>query len=91
MKNAEAENELSSQAQEDFFDYLLRLGDDRLVLGHRLSEWCGHGPILEEDLALTNISLDLIGQANFLLELAGEVEGRNRSADDLAYLREAID
>ncbi len=91
MRNAETKSELSSRSQQDLFDYLLRLGDDRLVLGHRLSQWCGHGPILEEDLALTNISLDLIGQAKFLLELAGEVEGKNRSADDLAYLREAID
>ena len=58
------------------FEYLLRLGDDRLVLGHRLSEWCGHGPILEEDIALANIALDLIGQATLLLQAApGEVEG----------------
>ena len=48
-------------------DFLLRLADDRLILGHRLSEWCGHGPILEEDIALANIALDLIGQANLLL------------------------
>lgn len=71
------------------FDYLLRLGDDRLVLGHRLSEWCGHGPILEEDIALANISLDLVGQANLLLGLAGSVEGQGRDADALAYLRDA--
>ena len=64
--------------------YLLRLGDDRLVLGHRLSEWCGHAPILEEDIALANIALDLIGQANLFLSLAGD-------PDTLAYLREAID
>jgi len=50
---------------------LLRLADDRLVLGHRLSEWCGHGPILEEDIALANIALDLVGQASMLLKLAG--------------------
>jgi ring-1,2-phenylacetyl-CoA epoxidase subunit PaaC len=61
------------------------------VLGHRLSEWCGHGPILEEDIALANIALDLIGQATLLLKLAGEVEGKGRSEDDLAYFREAID
>jgi ring-1,2-phenylacetyl-CoA epoxidase subunit PaaC len=71
--------------------YLLRLGDDRLVLGHRLSEWCGHAPILEEDIALANIALDLIGQANLLLTLAGETEGIGRDADALAYLREGID
>ena len=72
------------------FEYLLRLGDDALVLGHRLSEWCGHGPTLEEDIALTNIALDCVGQANAFLHLAGEVEGRGRSEDDLAFLRDAI-
>jgi ring-1,2-phenylacetyl-CoA epoxidase subunit PaaC len=76
---------------DDLFQYLLRLGDDRLVLGHRLSEWCGHGPILEEDIALANIALDLIGQAALYLRLAGETEGKGRSEDDLAYFREAID
>lgn len=73
------------------FEYLLRLGDDRLVLGHRLSEWCGHGPILEEDIALANIALDLIGQATLFLQLAGTIEGKGRDADQLAYFREAID
>ena len=73
------------------FEFLLRMGDDRLVLGHRLSEWCGHGPILEEDIALSNIALDLIGQASALLHLAGEVEGKGRDEDALAYLREAVD
>lgn len=73
------------------FEYLLRLGDDRLVLGHRLSEWCGHGPILEEDIAITNVALDLVGQANLLLQLAGQVEGRGRDQDTLAYFREAVD
>lgn len=72
-------------------EYLLRHGDDRLVLGHRLSEWCGHGPILEEDIALANIALDLIGQANLFLERAAEVEGEGRTADDLAFKRDAID
>ena len=70
------------------FEYLLRLGDDRLVLGHRLSEWCGHGPILEEDIALANLSLDLIGQATLFLRLAGEVEGAGRDEDALAYWRD---
>ncbi len=73
------------------FEYLVRLGDDRLVLGHRLSEWCGHGPILEEDIALANISLDLVGQATLLLRLAGETEGAGRNEDALAYFREAVD
>ena len=73
------------------FEYLLRLGDDRLVLGHRLSEWCGHAPILEEDIALANIALDLIGQASLLLGLAGKIEGQGRDADALAYLRDAVE
>lgn len=77
--------------KEQLFEYLLRLGDDRLVLGHRLSEWCGHAPILEEDIALANIALDCLGQASALLRLAAEVEGKGRSEDDLAYFREAID
>ena len=74
-----------------FFEYLLRLADDRLVLGHRLSEWCGHGPILEEDIAIANIALDFIGQASALLKLAGEIEGKGRSEDTLAYFRDAIE
>lgn len=69
------------------FEYLLRLGDDSLILGHRLSEWCGHGPILEEDIALTNLSLDLIGQTTELLKYAGQVEGKGRTEDDIAFLR----
>ena len=69
------------------FNYLLRLGDDSLILGHRLSEWCGHGPILEEDIAMTNLALDFVGQATSLLNYAGEVEGKGRSGDDLAFLR----
>jgi ring-1,2-phenylacetyl-CoA epoxidase subunit PaaC len=67
--------------------FLLRLADDHLVLGHRLSEWCGHAPMLEEDLAMPNIALDLIGQARALYQYAAQVEGRGRSEDDLAYLR----
>ena len=70
-------------------EYLLRLADDRLVLGHRLSEWCGHAPILEEDIALANIALDLVGQATALLELAAARIGDGRTADDLAYFRDA--
>jgi ring-1,2-phenylacetyl-CoA epoxidase subunit PaaC len=70
------------------FEYLLRLGDDRLVLGHRLSEWCGHGPILEEDIATANLALDLLGHATMFLRLAGEVEGQGRDEDALAYWRD---
>ncbi|MDQ6716974.1 MAG: phenylacetate-CoA oxygenase subunit PaaC [Gemmatimonadota bacterium] len=72
------------------FEYALRLGDDRLILGHRLSEWCAHGPILEEDIALANIALDLLGQATHALEIAAKAEGAGRSADDLAFFREAV-
>jgi ring-1,2-phenylacetyl-CoA epoxidase subunit PaaC len=71
------------------FRYLLRLGDTSLVLGHRLGEWVGHSPALEEDLGLANLALDLIGQARLLLTYAGELEGRGRDEDALAFLRDA--
>ena len=70
-----------------FFEYLLRLADDHFILGHRLSELCGHAPMLEEDLALSNIALDMIGQARVLYQYAGDVEGRGRDEDMLAFLR----
>ena len=73
------------------FDYLLRLGDNCLVLSQQLSSWCGHGPALEEDLALTNTALDLLGQARLWLSYAGEVEGAGRDEDALAYHRDAKD
>lgn len=73
--------------EEALFRFALGMGDNNLVLGHRLSEWCGHGPQLEEDIAQTNIALDLIGQARNYLTLAGELEGKGRTEDDLAYLR----
>ena len=69
----------------------LRMGDSCLVLGHRDSEWCGHAPALEEDIALANTALDLIGQTQLWLGLAAEAEGRGRTADDLAYLRDVPD
>ena len=69
--------------------YALRRADDALILGHRLSEWCGHAPMMEEDMALSNIALDLIGQARLLLSYAGELEGRGRDEDALAFLRDA--
>ncbi|MEL6206829.1 MAG: 1,2-phenylacetyl-CoA epoxidase subunit PaaC [Pseudomonadota bacterium] len=72
-------------------ELLLRMGDNALVLGHRVSEWCGHAPVLEEDIALANVALDLIGQAQLWLGLAGELEGSGRSADDLAFLRDVWD
>ena len=73
--------------QEAKFEYLLRLGDSSLIIGHRLSEWCGHGPILEEDIALINIALDFVGNATSLLTYASQVEGKGRNEDDLAFMR----
>ncbi len=73
------------------FEYLLRLGDNSLVLGQRLSELVGEAPALEEEMALVNIALDLIGQARLFLTYAGEVEGRGRSEDDLAFRRDVLD
>ncbi|WP_424985986.1 1,2-phenylacetyl-CoA epoxidase subunit PaaC [Microbulbifer sp. S227A] len=74
-----------------YFEFLCRMGDNTLVLGHRVSEWCGHAPALEEDIALANTALDLIGQTQMWLGLAAEVEAAGRSADDLAMLRDAWD
>jgi len=70
------------------YRYVLRLGDLALVLGQRLSEWVGHAPALEEDLGLANVALDLVGQARLLLAYAGEIEGRGRGEDEIAFLRE---
>lgn len=81
----------SGMVADPLVEYLLRHADDRLVLGHRLSEWCGHAPILEEDIALGNIALDLLGQATALLGLAGAAEGKGRDADALAFFREAVE
>jgi len=79
----------SAVNQAAFFEWLCRIGDNCLILGHRVSEWCGHSPVLEEDIALANQALDLIGQTQFWLGLAAEVEGKGRTADQLAYLRDA--
>ena len=76
-------------ADVDLLELLIRLGDDHLILGHRLSEWCGHAPMLEEDLALPNMALDLIGGARVLYGYAGEVEGAGRDEDDFAFLRDS--
>jgi ring-1,2-phenylacetyl-CoA epoxidase subunit PaaC len=74
-------------SQEALFKYVLRLSDSSLILAQRLSEWTSKGPFLEEDLALTNIALDILGQANSLLEYAAKVEGKGRTSDDLAFFR----
>jgi ring-1,2-phenylacetyl-CoA epoxidase subunit PaaC len=70
------------------FQYTLRLADTALILGHRLSEWVGYSPVIEEDLAFGNMGLDLIGQARALYTYAGEIEGKGRDEDALAYLRD---
>lgn len=78
---------MSNNINNSLFEYCLRLGDDRVVLGQRMAEWCGKGPILEEDLALANISLDLFGQAILFLKYAAELEGKDNDEDALAYNR----
>jgi len=83
---ASIELQLTPSAQ-----YLLRIGDTCLILAQRLGEWCGHAPILEEDIAMSNIALDLIGQARALLTRAGEIEGRQHDEDQLAFLRKERD
>ena len=74
--------------QEDLLALLIRLGDDHLILGHRLSEWCGHAPMLEEDLALPNMALDLLGTARMCYGYAAEIEGGGKTEDDYAFLRD---
>jgi ring-1,2-phenylacetyl-CoA epoxidase subunit PaaC len=73
------------------FDYVLALGDDSLILGQRLSEWCGHAPSVEVDLSLANMGLDLIGQATHFLGYAGKIEGAGRDGDKLAFHRDVLD
>ncbi len=80
-----------SQVDSHLIEFLLRQGDNPLILGHRTSEWCGHAPALEEDIALANTALDLIGQTQLWLSYAAEVEGGGRSNNDLAFLRDVYD
>lgn len=72
-------------------EYLTHLGDNALILGHRNSEWCGHGPVLEQDIAITNISLDLIGQARNFYQYAVQLRNDGSTEDSIAYLRDARD
>lgn len=74
-------------SQKDTYNYVLRLADNCLILGQRLAEWCGHGPVLEQDIAMTNISLDLIGQARNYYQYAAELTEGKKSEDDVAFLR----
>jgi ring-1,2-phenylacetyl-CoA epoxidase subunit PaaC len=80
-----------SHGSPEHVEYLLRLGDAPLVLGQRLAEWCGHGPVLEEDIAMANVALDLVGQARLVLTHAGQVEGAGRDEDRLAFLRDVTE
>src|SRR5690606_23429015 len=77
----------SMNTKDALYNYTVRIADDSLILGQRISEWCGHGPILEEDIALTNIALDLIGQATNLYEYAAQLENSDKDADQIAFLR----
>lgn len=92
--NATGEGAFDDPAPDEggaLFEYLLRLGDDSLILGQRLGEWCGHAPSVEVDLSLANIALDLIGQATHFLNRAGEIEGEGRDGDALAFRRDVLD
>ena len=84
-------NEIERKAADPLFDYATRLGDDALILGQRLGEWCGHAPALEVDLSLANMALDMIGQATLFLGLAGAIEEQGRDADKLAFHRDVLD
>lgn len=77
--------------EEITFQYLLHLGDNSLILGQRIAEWCGHGPILEQDIALTNISLDLFGESRNIYQYAAQLKGDNHTEDSLAFLRDVLE
>ncbi|GAB1398045.1 phenylacetate-CoA oxygenase subunit PaaC [Saprospiraceae bacterium] len=77
--------------KEALLKYTLRLADNASILGHRLGEWCGHGPVLEQDIAMTNIALDLIGQARNYYQYAAKLEAAGKTEDDYAYLRDPLD
>ena len=79
------------EGKNSFFEYLLYLGDNALILSHRLSEWCGHGPVLEQDIAMTNIALDILGQARLWYQLAANEAGGGLDEDKIAYLRDGIE
>src|SRR5690606_35947558 len=89
--NTSAPQVLGEQDRDALVQYLIRLGDDALILSHRLAEWCAKAPELEEDLALPNVAVDLIGQTRSLFTYAGELEGKGRSEDHIAFLREERD
>lgn len=76
---------------EKLLEYTLRLGDNALILGQRLAEWCGHGPVLEQDIALSNIALDQLGQARMLLQYAAEQKGEGFTEDKVAFFRDVFE
>lgn len=76
--------------KEQHLDYILRIADNALILGQRLSEWCGHGPVLEQDIAITNIALDLVGQARSYYQYAAILDDTGKTEDDFAYLRDVL-
>ena len=76
---------------QNLFNYILQHADNCLILGQRLAEWCGHGPILEQDIAMTNISLDLIGQCRMWYQYAAEIQGEGKTEDELVAFRDAWD
>lgn len=76
------------QNQQVLFEYVLQLADNSMILGQRNAEWCGHGPVLEQDIALTNITLDLIGEARSLYQYAAEIKGPGSTEDSIAFLRD---
>ena len=77
--------------ENDKLEYVLRLGDNALILGQRLSQWCGHGPILEQDIALSNIALDQLGQARMLMQYAAELKGDGATEDGMAFFRDIME
>lgn len=77
--------------KQNLIDYTLHLADNALIIGHRNSEWCGHGPILEQDIAISNIALDYIGQARNFYQYAAQLQGNAATEDSLAYLRDVVD
>ncbi len=81
------EKRFDEKTKSALFEYVLRLADDNIIIGHRLSEWCGHAPMLEEDIALANIALDCIGQASALYSLAAKIDGAEKNEDDFVYFR----
>jgi ring-1,2-phenylacetyl-CoA epoxidase subunit PaaC len=87
----EAGHTYDAETRAMLFEYIVQLADTSLILAQRLTEWCGHGPVLEQDIAISNIALDLLGETRNLFQYAAEIEGLGRSEDDLAYLRVATD